>query len=92
MQKKLLFLCFLTAAVAGAGEVCNTDECNLPGAVKDAGTNFKVLSPVGESSVKAIKQAPRLKTLNGKTIAIVGGSFMAHVTHVELKRLILKDH
>ena len=92
MQKKLLFLCFLTAAVAGAGEVCNDNVCNLPGAIQDAGTNFKVLSPVGASSVKAIKQAPRLKTLKGKTIAIVGGSFMAHVTHVELKRLILKDH
>lgn len=43
------------------------------------------------SSVKPIEQAPRLGTLDGKTIAIVGGSFMASVTHPELKKLILKE-
>ena len=34
---------------------------------------------------------PRLKSLNGKTIALVGGSFMANVTPPELKRLILAE-
>lgn len=43
-------------------------------------------------SVTPIKPAKRLDTLNGKTIAIVGGSFMAHVTHPELKRLILEEY
>ena len=37
-----------------------------------------------------IEMAPRLDTFEGKTIALVGGSFMASVTHVELKRLILE--
>ena len=39
-----------------------------------------------------IAQVPRLDTLEGKTIAVVGGSFMAHVTHPEIKRLILQNY
>ncbi|MCY2986955.1 MAG: hypothetical protein NTY19_03695 [Planctomycetota bacterium] len=39
-----------------------------------------------------ITQTPRLDTLEGKTIAVVGGSFMAHVTHPEIKRLILQNY
>ena len=92
MIKKLPLLLFAAAISLQAAEVCEQNSCNLPGAVQDKGAAFKVLSPVGVSSVKPITQAPRLKTLNNKTIAIVGGSFMAHVTHVELKKLILKDY
>ena len=36
-------------------------------------------------------QVARLASLAGKTIALVGGSFMASVTHPELKRLILSE-
>ena len=80
---------FLTAAAAEPP--CDTaGVCKLPGSVAENGV-YKVLSPVGESSVRPIRQAPRLKTLSGKTVAIVGGSFMAYVTHPELKRLILRD-
>ena len=56
------------------------------------GPIYEVYSPIGESTIKPIKQAPRLDTLNGKTIAIVGGSFMANVTHPEIKRLILANY
>lgn len=52
---------------------------------------YEVLSPVGQSSVDMIELAPRLETLEGKTIALVGGSFMASVTHYELKRLIQEN-
>ena len=55
--------------------------------VKDPG--FSVVSPVGRSAVKPIEQAPRLKTLSGKTIVVVGTNFMARVTNPEIKRLIL---
>ncbi len=51
-----------------------------------------VLSPVPESAVEPIAPAMRLKSLEGKTIALVGGSFMANVTHPELKRLILAEY
>ena len=59
-------------------------------AVKDPG--FSVVSPVGRSAVKPIEQAPRLKTLSGKTIVVVGTNFMARVTHPEIKRLILEHY
>lgn len=54
--------------------------------------NYAVVSPVGRSTVKMIEMAPRLSSLDGKTIAIVGGSFMASITHPELKRLILENY
>lgn len=53
---------------------------------------FAVVSPVGRSSVPMIQQAPRLETLDGKTIAVVGVSFMTAVTHPEIKRLILENY
>ena len=61
-------------------------------AAQENGPVYDVLSPIGESTVKPIEQAPRLSTLDGKTIAIVGGSFMANVTHPEIKRLILANY
>ncbi|MBE6357600.1 MAG: hypothetical protein E7058_10935 [Lentisphaerae bacterium] len=74
-----------------AAEDCDeSGVCKLPGAASE--TDNGVLSPVGLSSIKAIKQPQRLNTLNGKNIALVGGSFMASVTHPELKRLILRDY
>lgn len=38
-----------------------------------------------------IKQAPRLDSLNGKTFALIGGSFMAVTTHNEIKKCIEKE-
>ncbi len=46
----------------------------------------------GKADITMIKQAPRLDTLNGKTIAVVGGSFMASVTHLEIRQLILENY
>lgn len=64
------------------------DSCDpdATGAVK-----YNVVSPVGFSTVQPIEMAPRLTTLDGKTIAIVGEDFMYNITHPELKRLI-KEH
>jgi hypothetical protein len=68
-------------------------ECPLPDVLEtNSQSLYKVYSPIGENTVKFIEQAPRLSTLNGKTIAVVGGSFMASVTHPEIKRLILKNY
>ena len=53
---------------------------------------FAVVCPTGRSSVEMIVQAPRLQTLAGKTIAVVGVSFMTRVTHPEIKRLILENY
>ena len=53
---------------------------------------YAVVSPVGRGTVDPIQQAPRLNTLNGKTIAVVGVSFMSRMTHPEIKRLIMKHY
>lgn len=53
---------------------------------------YAVVSPVGRSNVEMIKQAPRLETLDGKTIAVVGVSFMTGITHPEIKRLIRENY
>ena len=72
-------------------ETCKI-EAGYDTAQSKSGGNYAVVSPVGRSSVKMIQQAPRLETLEGKTIAVVGESFMTHVTHPEIKRLILKNY
>ena len=55
--------------VFAAPECDTAGVCRLPGASGDAAKSG-VLSPVGQSSIPKIKQAPRLATLKGKTIAI----------------------
>ncbi len=67
------------------------DACLIPGAPIPAG-KYAVVAPVGNQTVEMITQAPRLSTLEGKTIAVIGGSFMANVTHPEIKRLILSEY
>ncbi len=39
--------------------------------------------------MEMIKQAERLDTLDGKTIALVGGSFNADITHMESDNIIV---
>ena len=53
---------------------------------------YSVMSPVGKNSVEMITQAPRLDTLKGKTIALVGRSFGAPITQAVLKELIERDY
>lgn len=63
-----------------------------PAPVVKEEAGYAVVSPIGRSSVEMIPQAPRLETLEGKTIAVVGVSFMTSVTHPEIKRLILENY
>ena len=78
----------LFLAMTANAQTCDpSGEC---GGDETIGT-YDVLAPIGQSAVDMIEMAPRLETLDGKTIALVGGSFMASVTHVELKRLILES-
>ena len=78
-----------TSAVDMLAADCKDGACRLPSAGEAV---YTVLSPVPESAVEPIAPAPRLKSLDGKAIALVGGSFMANVTHPELKRLILSEY
>ena len=76
-------------ANVGAAEECPDGFCPLPTAGE---AMLAVVSPVPRGSIKPIDQAPRLDTLSGKTIAVVGHNFMARVTHPEIKRLILEKY
>lgn len=79
-------------------ETCKTEfrtpahESDKTGQSTRSDVNYAVVSPVGRSTVKMIEMAPRLSSLDSKTIALVGGSFMASITHPELKRLILESY
>lgn len=90
----LCALCLFTGQAVQA-QICTDDACGLEGgapAREGDEALYAVVSPVGTPSVEPIAQALRLETLAGKTIAVVGGSFMASVTHPEIKRLILENY
>ena len=84
------------AVAPPAADGCGEESCALPAWLAGetnapAAPALTVLSPVPEPAVEPIAPAPRLDTLDGKTIALVGGSFMASVTHPELRRLLLAE-
>lgn len=79
----------LAAVCAVTAAECADGTCPIAVSNEEA---VAVLTPVPASAVTPVRQGERLKTLDGKTIALVGGSFMANVTHPELKRLILAEH
>ena len=70
---------------------CVDGVCFVPQYADDGRENYAIVSPVGYHDVPMIKQAKRLDSLKGKTIALVGGSFMAVTTHNELKKCIEKE-
>jgi hypothetical protein len=86
------FLALVLPLAVPAAE-CEDGFCPIPTAEETAAEPvFEVVSPVPEAAVAPIAPAPRLDSLDGKTIALVGGSFMAGVTHPELRRLLLAEH
>ena len=89
----LLFCYELSAQRIVCDETCKLADAPPASAnVMKDDPGYAVVSPVGHPSVDMISQAERLKTLDGKTIAIVGVSFMTSVTHPEIKRLILENY
>lgn len=73
-------------------EECVDGECYIPEYDEGGNQVYAMVSPVGYHNVEMLQQAPRLDTLEGKTIALVGGSFMAATTHPELKKCILEAY
>lgn len=54
--------------------------------------SYEIVSPVPSgSSIEPITQPQRLDTLQGKTIALVGGSFSASVTHAVLRDMLEEE-
>ncbi|MBQ6535047.1 MAG: hypothetical protein IJI37_07730, partial [Opitutales bacterium] len=94
MKKIIAFVLNALAAslCAFAEKSCPDGVCEVPDSSTVASGRYAVYSPVGIGNIAPIKQAARLDSLDGKTIAVVGGSFMAYITHPEIKRLILLNY
>jgi len=73
-------------------EICIDGVCDVPEYDDGGNQIYSIVSPVGYHDVAMIEQAPRLDTLEGKTIALVGGSFMASVTHEEIIKCIKEEY
>ena len=82
---------FATTKYSTNPDECVDGVCFVPQYADDGRENYAIVSPVGYHDVPMIKQAKRLDSLKGKTIALVGGSFMAVTTHNELKKCIEKE-
>ena len=99
MKQRIIFLFSLLLSAAymfGQERMVCDETCEVgdgqTSAVQKGEAGYAVVSPVGRGTVEPIRQAPRLQTLDGKTIAVVGVSFMSRVTHPEIKRLITKHY
>lgn len=99
MKQRIIFLFSLLLSAAymfGQERMVCDETCEVgdgqTSAVQKGEAGYAVVSPVGRGTVEPIRQAPRLQTLDGKTIAVVGVSFMSRVTHPEIKRLIRKHY
>lgn len=92
-------LAIISVLPLAAFEICDS-TCTptiggggLPGGITPpAVPTYAVVSPIGRSMVTPAQQGPRLTTLDNKTIAVVGVSFMAEITHPEIKRLIEENY
>ena len=89
-MKKLIVIASIGMCLCGSADsqrvVCDGNSCRIEPAGQTAHNKpasagkescYTVVSPVGHSAIKPIEQVPRLKTLAGKTIAVVGHNFMA---------------
>lgn len=94
MKRLLIILLFLavTSPISARVVLCD-DNCKVEFTEgRESEPRFAVVSPAGMPTVKMIEQAPRLTTLEGKTIAIVGESFMTEIIHPEIARLIAQHY
>ena len=88
-----ILLSLATVFPAAARIVLCDDNCKVEfSATTENEPRFAVVSPAGMPTVEIIQQAPRLTTLEGKTIAIVGESFMTNIIHPEIARLITQHY
>ena len=71
----------LAAKTAAVKQTPKTVDKAQPASVP----RYAVVSPVGRTSVEMITQAPRLESLDGKTIAVVGVSFMTGITYSSIR-------
>jgi hypothetical protein len=68
-----------------------SNSISKQGPLQSAG--FKVVSPLGDTTVEERAMAPRLDTLEGKTICLIwNGAFKSNVTLSEVAGLLTKKY
>jgi len=91
----LLLMAMLAAQMTSAAAkelICTDDVCVIPSVTEQGEPVYGIVSPVGYHDVEMIEQAARPDTLDGKVIALVGGSFMASTTMPVLRDCILAEY
>ena len=88
---QLLLSCVSATPITLGGD-CEDGVCPIPTVNEENKPVYAIVSPVGYHAVEMAQQAPRLDTLAGKKIALVGGSFMASVTHDEIRKCIQETY
>lgn len=85
----LSLLCLVSMAVVAIPSASATELDDI----EPLNNSFAVVSPVPSgSTIEPITQPARLNSLEGKTIALVGGSFSASVTHAILRDLLEEEY
>ena len=92
----LALICLISTCVLSTTSISATesDVAQTAAASNEAPSKneYKIVSPVPiGSSIENITQPQRLDTLQGKTIALVGGSFSASVTHKVLADMLIEE-
>ncbi len=89
----VLTLLVSTAVVSMTSYSAADDSTTEASNAEPTKNEYKIVSPVPSgSSIEPIEQPARLSSLQGKTIALVGGSFSASVTHAVISDLLKKDY
>lgn len=79
----------VTSTTAAKADVADTAEASNAEPEKN---EYQIVSPVPSgSSISPIEQPARLDSLQGKRIALVGGSFSASVTHAVIAELLRQN-
>jgi len=83
----------LTGAAAAGSMLIGTDRAAAQSAAKEASPTYRVVRPTGDVVHPMITQAPRLDTLEGKTICMVSNQgFKSHVTMPVIENLLRKNY
>lgn len=87
--KRLLSLALVLTIIVSMAVVSMSSYSAEASNAEPTKNEYQVVSPVPSgSSIEPIEQPPRLSTLQGKKIALVGGSFSASVTHAVIRDLL----
>lgn len=91
--RRLLSMMLVLTCIAGTVAATVTSFSAEASNAEPTKNEYQVVSPVPNgSSIEPITQPERLTTLQGKRIALVGGSFSASVTHAVIADLLVEQY